>query len=112
MAVANPPRPAAASHEAASRTTAPMRLYAADQQPIRLLAELLGVSAAELVHRAVVEYFAKHHEVVARTARTAQAAFEAGDFTQLSAALESNAQARRQRRAERLAELSRPRSEG
>jgi hypothetical protein len=108
MAVADPPRPVAAGHEARSRATAPMRLYAGDQQPIRLLAELLGIGPAELVHRAVAEFVDRHQPMIASLARETQEAFESGDFDRLASALERGQSERAARRAERLKRLSGP----
>ncbi len=108
MAIAEPPRRTASPYDAHTRATSPLRVYAADQQPIRLLAELLGIAPAELVHRAIIEYLRQEQPRIAEVARSAQGAFEAGDFEALARALSAAAETRSARRRERLDRLSRP----
>jgi len=108
MAIAELPHRTASPYDAHTRATSPLRVYAADQQPIRLLAELLGIAPAELVHRAVTEYLRNEQPRIAEVARNAQGAFEAGDFEALARALSAAAETRSARRRERLDRLSRP----
>jgi hypothetical protein len=107
MAIAPPPtRRVREDHR--GLPTSPLRIYAADHQPIRLIAELENVSAAELVHRALENYLNQHRTRLADIATRAQRMVEAGDFGGLAEILDSAKDARRSVRAARLAALSAP----
>jgi len=112
MAIADPPRQRLSPGEGKSQATAPFRIYSADQQPIRLLAEIQGVSPAELVHLALTAYVRAEQESLAVVAQTAQEAFESGDYNLLRHALAASAAMRRRRRQNRLDTLSRPSRDG
>ncbi|MGO9205712.1 MAG: hypothetical protein ACLQBX_05905 [Candidatus Limnocylindrales bacterium] len=86
--------------------TSPLRVYARDHQPIRLLAEMEGVSAAELLHRALQEYLARHGESLAEMASQTRERITAGDLDGLAQLFETSQIGRRRRRAARLAALS------
>jgi hypothetical protein len=73
--------------DTSSAPTAPMRIYAFEHQPIRLLAEIEGITAAELIHRAVSEYMERHREALADIHRETQAKIAAGDLGGLAALL-------------------------
>lgn len=85
--------------------TAPMRIYAADHQPIRLLAELEGVSSAELVRRAVHEYMRRHADSLAQTAELTRDQIRSGSFEGLANVFEAEQAQRRRQRAARLSAL-------
>lgn len=87
--------------------TSPVRVYAADHQPIRLLAELEGITPAELVHRALAAYLGAHGQRLAQMARQAQGLVEKRDLEGLAAFLAESRIARRSARAARLAALRR-----
>jgi hypothetical protein len=108
MAIAQRPHRTRLPGSADIGTTAPFRIYSGDHQPIRLLAELLGVSPAEVVHRALRELVHVHQPTLSQTAERARDAFRVGDYDELSRALgEANA-SRRRRRRERLERLATP----
>lgn len=115
MAVADPPRVAPAHrdhagspHRPRKHPTSPLRIYTADQQPIRLLAELQGIGPAELVHRALVLFVRAHREELTRVTSASQQAFEVGDYERLVMALEGSAHVARARLAAELDDLSSP----
>lgn len=106
MALA-PPRPRKTQNLSDEVPTSPLRVFAADHQPIRLLAELEGISPAELVHRALEAYLEKHRDELAELARQTQRMVEQGDLVGLGAVLSEAQLARRSARAARLAALRR-----
>lgn len=106
MALA-PPKPRKTRDRFDEVPTSPLRVFAADHQPIRLLAELEGVSPAELVHQALQAYLEKHRESLADLARQTQLMVERGDLAGLGAILSEAQIARRSARAARLAALRR-----
>ncbi len=106
MALA-PPAPRRAREGSEEIPTTPLRVYAADLQPIRLLAELDGISPAELVHRALAAYLGAHGERLAELTRQAQHLVEERDLEGLAAFLAHARQSRRSARAARLAALRR-----
>jgi hypothetical protein len=107
MAIA-PPAPRRLREDHRGLPTSPLRIYAADHQPIRLLAELETISAAELVHRALENYLDQHRVRLAEIATRAQRMVEAGDLEGLAEILDSAKASRRSVRAARLAALSAP----
>src|SRR6476659_5819809 len=82
--------------------TSPLRVFASDHQPIRLLAELQAITPAELVHRAVALYVEQNRDLLATVASRAQLMVAAGDLDGLAAVLEG---AQGSRRAARIARL-------
>lgn len=99
-------RPTASGDDSlTAKATSPMRIYAADHQPIRLLAELEGVSAAELVHRAVSDYMRGHSEALTSLAEEARRNVANGDLDGLAEMFRRDLEARRRRRVARLAAL-------
>lgn len=106
MALA-PPAPRRAREGSEEIPTCSFRLYAADLQPIRLLAELEGIAPAELVHRALAVYLEAHGERLAEMTRQAQRLVEARDLEGLAAFLADARASRRSARAARLAALRR-----
>ncbi|GIW20265.1 MAG: hypothetical protein KatS3mg065_0561 [Chloroflexota bacterium] len=87
--------------------TSPLRVYAADHQPIRLFAELEGITPAELVHRALAAYLDAHGQRLAEMTRQAQRLVEDRDLEGLAAFLAETRIARRAAREARLATLRR-----
>lgn len=67
--------------------TRPMRILVDDVEPIRLLAGLRHASAAEVVHEAIVEYFAKHRADLAAVHAETQDFIARGDIEGLAAAM-------------------------
>jgi hypothetical protein len=88
--------------------TSPLRVFAADHQPIRLLAELEAITPAELVHRALSSYLAGRGRDIAGIAARAQEMAEAGNLEGLADLLKDVATRRRAAHAERLAALGQP----
>lgn len=101
-----PPAPRRLRGESGGIPTSPLRIYAGDHQPIRLLAELEGVSAAELVHRAMEAYVGQHGRRLAEVSSRAQRMVEAGDLDGLARVLDNARAARRSSRAARLSQLA------
>lgn len=73
--------------------TRPFRIFEADQAPLRLLAELKHVSAAEVFHKALAEYLANHREELATAFTETQQAIVAGDLGALTRLLARGAAA-------------------
>ena len=65
--------------------TKPLRIYEDDHAPLRLVAEIEGRGAADVVHAALTEYLSNHRDVLASAFSEAQAAVAAGDITALAA---------------------------
>jgi hypothetical protein len=65
--------------------TKPVRIYAADHTPLRLIAEIEGRGAAEVVHAALAEYLQNHRDVLATAFAEAQDAVADGDIAALAA---------------------------
>lgn len=70
--------------------TRPMRILADDVEPIRLLAGLQHATAADVVHAAIVEYFAKHRADLAAVHAETQDFIARGDIEGLAAALRAD----------------------
>ena len=68
-----------------------MRILVDDVEPIRLLAGLQHATAADVVHTAIVEYFAKHRADLAAVHAETQGFIARGDVEGLAAALRSDA---------------------
>jgi hypothetical protein len=103
MAVAAPRR---VRQDYAGLPTSPLRILSGDHQPIRLLAELEGITVAELVHRAVAAYMAGHRRRLADLSAGAQQMVATGDLDGLARILRASKDTRRASRAGRLAALS------
>jgi hypothetical protein len=73
--------------------TAPLRVYSFDHQPARLLAEIEGVTVAELLHRALQEYMEHHKGELGALHRATQRHIASGDLDGLASLL---GEARRQ----------------
>jgi hypothetical protein len=67
--------------------TRPIRILVDDLEPIRLLAGLRHASAAEVIHEAIVEYFAKHRADLAAVHAETQDFIARGDIEGLAAAM-------------------------
>ena len=90
--------------------TSPLRIYAADHQPIRLLAELEGTSPAELVHRALRVYLNERKDELGSRATLARDFVRSGDFPGLAQLFSDSNRTRRRNRAARLGALNEPQS--
>jgi hypothetical protein len=71
--------------------TRPMRILADDYAPIRLFADLRREDPAQIVHEAMVDFFAKHREDLARLHAETQGFIERGDIEGLAAAMRGDA---------------------
>jgi hypothetical protein len=71
--------------------TKPMRIFASDHDPIRLLADLSRQMPADVVHTALREYMVNHREELAALHAETQAFIESGDIDGLTAALRKDA---------------------
>ncbi len=71
--------------------TKPMRIFASDHDPIRLLADLSRQMPADVVHTALREYMVNHREELAALHAETRAFIEAGDIDGLAAALRNDA---------------------
>jgi hypothetical protein len=67
--------------------TKPLRIFAADHAPLRLVAEIERRSPAEIVHMALSEYLETHRDRLAPAFDGAQEAIASGDLDRLSAHL-------------------------
>jgi hypothetical protein len=65
--------------------TKPVRIYEEDHAPLRLIAEIEGRGAAEVVHAALAEYLQNHRDVLAAAFAEAQDAVAGGDIAALAA---------------------------
>lgn len=75
----------------ATTRTKPMRIFATDHEPLRLLADLQREAPADIVHTALREYMVNHRdELVAMHAQT-RGFIESGDIEGLAAALRDDA---------------------
>lgn len=70
--------------------TKPMRILADDYAPIRLFADLRREDPAQIVHEAIVEFFANHREDLARLHAETQDFIERGDIEGLAAAMRAD----------------------
>lgn len=86
--------------------TGSLSIYAADHQLIRLLAELEGISSAELIHQALRDIFEKHRDELTELIGQTQATMKNEDPVKLCDVLSKALLARRAARARRLSELS------
>jgi len=75
----------------ATTRTKPMRILAADHEPIRLLADLQREAPADIVHSAVREYMVNHREHLATLHAETRRFIETGDIDGLAAALRDDA---------------------
>lgn len=71
--------------------TRPMRILVDDVEPIRLLADLRHAAPAEIVHEAIIEYFARHRADLARVHAETQDFITRGDIEGLAAAMRADA---------------------
>lgn len=91
----------------ATTRTRPMRILVDDVEPIRLLADLRHAAPAEIIHQAIIEYFAKHRADLARVHAETHDFIARGDIEGLAAAMRLDASgvagrlASRNRRARR-----------
>jgi hypothetical protein len=67
--------------------TKPLRIFATDHAPLRLVAEMERRSPAEIVHEALNEYLRNHRDRLVPAFDGAQAAIASGDLDRLSAHL-------------------------
>jgi hypothetical protein len=70
--------------------TRPMRILVDDLEPIRLLAGLRHAAPADIVHEALIEYFAKHRADLARIHAETQDFIARGDIEGLAAAMRAD----------------------
>lgn len=64
--------------------TKPVRIYEDDHAPLRLIAEIEGRGAADVVHAALTEYLSNHRDALASAFSDAQQAVASGDITALA----------------------------
>jgi hypothetical protein len=89
----------------ATLATKTIRIYEQDVQPLRLIAEVEGCAAADIMHAAITEYVANHRDELASAFGQAQQAVRAGDLEALTAVVNSSARARGAAAAARNADL-------
>lgn len=77
--------------EMATTRTKPMRIFAADHDPIRLLADLRREMPADVVHAALREYMVNHRDELAAIHAETRHFIETGDIEGLTAALRNDA---------------------
>jgi len=75
----------------ATTKTKPVRIFAADHAPLRLVAGVEGRTPADVVHAALAEYMAAHREELARIFGETHALLRTGDTDGLVAALRRDA---------------------
>ena len=71
----------------ATTRTKPMRIFATDHEPIRLLADLQREAPADVVHTALREYMVNHRDELAAIHAETRHFIETGDIDGLAAAL-------------------------
>lgn len=74
-----------------STRTKPMRIFASDHEPIRLLADLRREAPADLVHSALREYMVNHRDELAVLHAETRHFIQTGDIDGLTAALRHDA---------------------
>ncbi len=75
----------------ATTRTKPMRIFAADHDPIRLLADLRREMPADVVHTALREYMVNHRDELAAIHAETRHFIETGNIDGLAAALRHDA---------------------
>jgi hypothetical protein len=75
----------------ATTRTKPMRIFVADYDPIRLLADLRREAPADVVHTALREYMVNHRDELAALHAETRRFIETGDIDGLAAALRDDA---------------------
>lgn len=75
----------------ATTKTKPVRIFAGDHAPLRLVAGVEGRTPADVVHSALAEYMTAHREELASVYSETQAFLRAGDIDGLTAALRRDA---------------------
>ncbi|HEY8640266.1 MAG TPA: hypothetical protein VIL53_07145 [Solirubrobacterales bacterium] len=73
--------------------TKPLRIFALDHAPVRLIAEIEQRSPADVVHAALVQYLQMHKDELADVFTATQRAIAAGDLETLGQIAASSAQA-------------------
>jgi hypothetical protein len=73
--------------------TKPVRIFASDHAPLRLLAELEQRSPQEVFHAALAEYLESHRDELATVFADTQRAIASGDLDALTAQLAASSEA-------------------
>lgn len=75
----------------ATTRTKPMRIFVADHDPIRFVADLRRAAPADVVHAALREYMVTHRDELAAIHAETRRFIETGDIDGLAAALREDA---------------------